>query len=127
MHPNQSLKRIYRELLEGNPTKAHPGNGTRNRPFAHCLTIQWPDGRRMVFYYAYLLSVELLIEADYNVMILRFTSQKITLKGYGLDSLCEQFADEKPDRIMIHDPRYVSAGIVGHMAVIDAIVDPPGK
>ena len=57
----------------------------------------------MTFYYAYLLSVELVIDADHNLIILCFTLQKIILKGYRLDDLFEQFAHEKPDRIMVHD------------------------
>jgi hypothetical protein len=125
MNQNQSSKQIYQELLENNPTRQHSGGNTK--PFAHCLTLQLHDGHQLIFYYLYLVKVEFILHDVTNVLILRFTSDKVTLEGYRLHSLFVQFAYEKPDMIIVQDERYVTAGLIGGPAVINASVEPTSK
>jgi hypothetical protein len=122
MNPNQYSKRRLQELLENDPTQRQA-----ERINAHCLTLYLHEGRQMIFYYLYLLKVEFLLQDPLNVLILRFTSDKVTLEGYRLHDLFLEFAQGKPDKIIVEDERYVAAGLIGGSAVINATVEPMSK
>lgn len=77
----------------------------------------------MTFYYPFLMSVRLHLLADHNSLVLRFTSEKLTLKGYGLKPLKRLFAREKPSDIHVCNPRYITPDTVNEPVIIDALVE----
>lgn len=120
MRPNL-FKQNYKELQKWNPARryAKPLPG----PPAHCLALHMADGRKMIFYYAFLLSVELLLNPDHGIMILCFTSRRVVLKGYRLDILFAQYAHGKPDVIQVHHSRYIPPHMNRDPVVIEATVE----
>lgn len=113
MSQNQKYKLKYDELREGNPTARqsdeNEGNKLHNAPSpSRTICFVWPDGRQQFFSYSYLISGELNVEDDMNLIILRFTSDLVTLKGYGLVELFSQLVKQQPSRIVQGDPRYAS-------------------
>ncbi|OQP60351.1 hypothetical protein A3860_33775 [Niastella vici] len=87
------------------------------------MTLHMQDGRKMIFYYAFLLSVELLLKADHSIVILRFTSQKVTLKGYRLDILFNRYAHEKPAVIQVYNGRYILAAMKRLAVVTEVTIE----
>lgn len=77
----------------------------------------------MIFYYAFLMSVKLYLPADHNLLVLRFTSERLTLKGYRLKPLSRSFAHEKPVEVQVCNPRYMVPEAASQPVVIEAIVE----
>lgn len=82
----------------------------------------WENGRKAFFNYAYLLSVDLVLEETLNVMLLYFSGQIVTLKGYHLGLLFDLLLNHIPKTITASNPRYVidgqtSAALVTEIAV----------
>lgn len=121
MHQNQSSNRIYRQWRESDPTRPHGETGAP--AFTNCLTVQWESGEEMIFYYAFLMSVRLYLPSDHNLLVLRFTSERLTLKGYRLKMLSRLFAHEKPSEILVINPRYIIPDADGQAVVIEAQVE----
>jgi len=119
--PQNQSKRIHRQWQESDPTRPQPETGPL--AFVHCLTIHWENGEEMTFYYPFLMSVRLHLPTDHNLLVLRFTSEKLTLKGYGLKPLKRLFAHEKPSDIYVCNPRYTAPKAVTQPVVIAAIVE----
>jgi len=69
----------------------------------------WQDGRRMLFNYAYLVSVELDIQKPENCITVCFTSQTIILHGYNLVTLFDLFMNHIPKIITATQSRYAVA------------------
>jgi hypothetical protein len=122
MPRNPYSNKTFQELIENNPTRR-----LIERQLAHCLTLYLHEGRQMIFYYLYLVKVEFLLLDPLNALILRFTSDKVTLEGYRLHGLFLEFTQVKPDSIVVQDERYVTAGMVGGPAVISASVEPTDR
>jgi hypothetical protein len=122
MHPNQYSKHALQELRDNDPTRKQVGGMP-----AQCLTLYLHDGHGIIFYYLYLVKVEFLLQDPLNALILRFTSDKVTLEGYRLYSLFLEFAHRKPDEITVRDERYVTAGLISGPAVINVTVEPTGR
>jgi hypothetical protein len=122
MPRNPYSNKTFQQLIENNPT-----GPLVERQLAHCLTLYLHEGRQMIFYYLYLVKVEFLLQDPLNALILRFTSDKVTLEGYRLHGLFLEFAQGKPDSIVVQDERYVTAGMVGGPAVINASVEPTDR
>lgn len=120
MRQNQS-KPIYRKWQEGDPTRPHTDTGPLL--FTPCLTVHWDNGEEMTFYYPFLMSVRLHLPAEHNLLVLRFTAEKLTLKGYGLKLLKRSFAYEKPSDIYVSNPRYCVQETVSQPVVFDATVE----
>jgi hypothetical protein len=90
-------------MAESDPTQPD------NEPGQHmnqCLTLHLPDGDKITFYYLYLVKVELRLGGALNTLILRFTSEKVTLQGYRLENLHAEFSGTKPSDIYVVNPRY---------------------
>jgi hypothetical protein len=103
MRQNQS-KQTYLKWLEGDPTQPHTETG---RPaINHCLTLHLPEGDKITFYYLYLVKAELRVQDTLNIIILRFTSDKVTLQGYRLEKLFNDFSSKRPKDIYVCNPRY---------------------
>jgi hypothetical protein len=121
MHPNRPFNSLYQEWKESDPTNPLPNVV----PVAsyNCLTLHWENGEEMTFYYPFLLSVKLYLPAEHNLLVLHFTAEKVTLKGYGLKPLKRLFAREKPSDIFVSNPRYVSSQPVTQPVIIEAVVE----
>lgn len=83
-----------------NPARYDTPGYTRNVCFV------WPDGKRMFFNYAYLVSAEFIPKEDMNEIKLEFSSHTVTLMGYGLEELFVEFLDHLPRSVSIVDGRY---------------------
>ncbi|MBD2705659.1 hypothetical protein IC229_33940 [Spirosoma sp. BT702] len=70
------------------------------------LCLVWEDGRRAFFNYAYLVSVDLVLTDNLNVMLLDFGGQNVTLKGYLLGLLFDLLLNHIPKTIIAGNPRY---------------------
>jgi hypothetical protein len=70
----------------------------------------WDDGRRAFFNYAYLVSVDLVLTDSLNVMLLYFSGQIVTLKGYQLGLLFDLLLNHIPKTIIASHPRYFIEG-----------------
>lgn len=116
MNQNRKFRLKYDELRENNPgakevsdnasmeNKLHDKGGhARNICFA------WPDGKRKFFSYAYLISGELIVDDEVNVITLSFTSDVVTLKGYALEQLFIQLSNHAPSLVIQDDPRYAES------------------
>jgi hypothetical protein len=71
------------------------------------VCFMWEDGRRAFFNYAYLVSVDLTLQESGNVMLLCFSGQIVTLKGYHLDLLFDLLVNHSPKVIAASNPRYL--------------------
>lgn len=89
-------------VLSGPDDTMHPLGHARN------LCLVWPDGKRAFFNYAYLISAHFDPGSDMNLITLGFSSQAVTLKGYGLELLFMELLDHLPRIITAFDPRYES-------------------
>lgn len=117
---------LHRQLKESKSSfKSHsPKNEFYHTPHAEKkLCIVWDTGREMLFYYSYLISVDLDIEDEMNVITLRFMMHCIKLKGYNLAILFKRFMRDEPHIITITNPRYISHCSLDESVVIDAIVE----
>ncbi|QMW01473.1 hypothetical protein [Spirosoma foliorum] len=70
------------------------------------LCFVWEDGRRAFFNYAYLISGDLVVTDTLNMMMLYFSGQIVTLKGYRLDLLFDLLLAHIPKTITASNPRY---------------------
>lgn len=78
---------------------ATPGN-VRNIGFV------WEDGSRVFLNYAYLISSELKIDGEANILTLTFTTNTVKLKGYKLEELYEEVFVQKIRVVSISNRRY---------------------
>jgi hypothetical protein len=129
---SQKFKLKYNELRENDPGSgakekseatgqseddifyAQPGN-VRNLGFA------WGDGRKQAFNYAYLVSQELNVSQDVNVITLYFTSHVVTIKGYKLDLLYEDLFVHKSRVIHAVDKRYATDNLEAQQSTVTEI------
>ena len=88
-----------------------------------CLTLHMDNGRKAIFYYAYLLSVELTLKTDHSVLTLYFTSKKVILKGCRLDILFTQYSQVKPKVIEVSNSRYAQRKMNQSAVVTEAIIE----
>ncbi|MBD2704819.1 hypothetical protein IC229_29580 [Spirosoma sp. BT702] len=72
------------------------------------LCLVWEDGRRAFYNYAYLVSVDLVLTDNLNVMMLYFSGQIVTLKGYQLSLLFDLLVNHAPKTITADNSRYYS-------------------
>lgn len=120
------FKLRFDQMLESDPTLPEtsekvgeqelyqlPGS-TRN------LGLAWPDGKRCFFNYAYLVSVEFDPKGERNTIRVSFSSHKVTLSGYALESLFLALFEHLPRWIVINDPRYATEK---EMCVVEGIVE----
>jgi hypothetical protein len=121
MHQNPPFNQRHRQWKEGDPTRPHPE--TSSPSFAHCLTVYWENGEEMIFYYAFLMSVRLYLPVDHNLLVLRFTSEKLTLKGYKLKTLSRVFAHGKPSIVQVCNSRYSIEATANEPVVVEAQVE----
>ncbi|AEW02347.1 hypothetical protein A4D02_30805 [Niastella koreensis] len=121
MHPSQSFNKLSQEWKEGDPTP-HQSDVIPAISY-NCLTVHWANGEEMTFYYPFLMSVRLFLAGEHNLIVLRFTSERLILKGYSLKPLKRLFAREKPSDIFVCDQRYLMPGTAGQPIVIEAVVE----
>ena len=121
MSQNRKFRLRYDELRDGNPAKISDKNSDEDiesssqnenkfydRPGnVRHLHFVWLDGRRMFLNYAYLVSGELNVTEDANMISLCFTSHTVILKGYDLEKLFSKLGDQTSMMIAQVDPRYV--------------------
>jgi len=115
MNSSQFNSRVQ-ELRESDPTQPYFSQTSEGGKF-NGLLVCWEDGTKIIFYYAFLISVRLLIQAEFTVIVMKFTSEIVTLKGYLLHTLFMRFTHDKPSMIDVIDPRYLQT-INGHKPII---------
>ena len=82
----------------------------------------WEDGRKAFFNYAYLVSADLVLIGNVNVMLLYFSGQIVKLKGYHLGLLFDLLISHTPKTITASNPRYHVEGQSSAAVVIEIIV-----
>ncbi|WP_276366251.1 hypothetical protein [Chryseolinea sp. H1M3-3] len=133
MSQNSKFKLKYDELRAGDPT--HQGDektdiasniAMQQRPTANVRNIcfVWPNGRQKFFAYGYLISGELNLGNEVNIITLSFTSDVVTLKGYHLQQLFMQLSNHATSLISQVDPRYTTETTENESTVIEIIVTP---
>jgi len=70
------------------------------------VTFVLSDGNRIGCSYLYFVSAKLDIAGPVNILTVRFTSDIITIKGYCLQDLQEQFLQQIPKKVVATDERY---------------------
>jgi hypothetical protein len=107
----------YDQLRDGNPagkdddtTKAETAQ-QEDKKYLHSghnrhLAVMWPDGKLESFNYAYLVSIKYDPISDPNILALHFTSDVVTIKGYGLMPLVWDVFNGMSRIIECIDPRY---------------------
>lgn len=92
------------EMRENDPVKKdenyHSGSNVRNVCFVQA------DGKMLFLNYGYLVACEYL--PDEGLIILKFTSHTITLKGTRLESLYQEFFNHIPKLVICAEDRYNS-------------------
>lgn len=110
---NQGFKLRYDQLRENDPTGPEPETGAGVTEFypssghTRNVCLVWPDGQRAFFNYAYLVAGEFEPNDEKNLIKLSFSSHKVSLKGYSLETLFMALFDHLPRIITAIDPRYV--------------------
>lgn len=123
MHPNLP-KVIHRKWLEGNPTRPRQQPETIKTIVPYGLTLHLLNGNKVTLYYLYLVKSEFILSGGpLNALVLRFTSDKVTLQGYLLEKLHAEFASKKLSDIYVSNPRYVIPEIVDQPVVIEALIE----
>lgn len=133
MSGNQRFKLKYDQLREGNPANKPDGNDSevenqfyekhgnvRNVCFA------WPDGKKIFLNYAYLVSGELNVSDEMNIVTLTFTSHTATLKGYNLALLFDKLNLQIPETIAVVEKRYASKNKDDEFTVIEIAIEAAG-
>jgi hypothetical protein len=113
-------------MKESNPTAK--GQSTQNSFYndlhsAKKLCIVWDTGRKMLFYYSYLIAVDFNLTDDLNVMTLQFMAHLVTLKGYRLDLLFSSFLGDEPHIITVKTQRYAGIDPENKPFVIEATIE----
>ncbi|QMW06695.1 hypothetical protein [Spirosoma foliorum] len=88
------------ELCDSGVEVHDSNNSVRNVCFV------WENGHKAFFNYAYLVSVDLTLIDDLNVMMLYFSGQVVTLKGYCLGVLFDMLLNHTPKTIIARNLRY---------------------
>ena len=118
MHQNQSNQR-YREWKDGDPTRPPIELGIK----PESVTLHLLDGDKITFYYLYLVKAVFKLGDTFSAIILFFTSDIVTLKGYRLEALRAEFAVKKPSDVYVCNPRYIVPEAVTKPVVIEALVE----
>jgi len=71
------------------------------------LRLIWLNGRGSFLNYAYLVGGEIRLGEEYNEILLNFSGQIVSLKGYALQMLYNDLAEHLPTVIFETDPRYI--------------------
>ena len=126
MHPVQHFKANFSQLAEdGFATTTHGGvlpvglQLHEADSFVRNICFVWDDGRKSFFNYAYLVSVDLDIDDNTNVMRLHFSSHVVSLKGYNLELLFNLLVSHKVKSITAVSLRYVLEEYKQVIIVID--------
>ncbi|WP_460973987.1 hypothetical protein [Spirosoma migulaei] len=90
--------------------------------FVRNICFVWEDGRKAFFNYAYLVSVDLLPMDSVNVMLLYFSGQIVTLKGYQLGLLFDLLLNHMPKTITATNSRYHNCGETQVAVVTEILV-----
>jgi len=118
MHQNQS-NQLYRELKENDPTQPY----TKPDIKPEGVTLHLLDGDKITFYYLYLVKSVFSLGETSSAIVLFFTSDIVTLRGYRLEPLRAEFAVKKPSDVYVCNPRYVVPETVNEPVVIEAVVE----
>ena len=112
---------------EGEANRSHVAEETDVELYTHNSTTRnicfvWTDGRRVLFNYAYLVSVDLTVTDTLNRMALTFGSYTVLLKGYQLGLLFDFLMNHTPKVITMTDPRYAPGDPTQIFVVIEIVV-----
>lgn len=110
---SQGFKLKYDELRENDPTRRTStdmeGHAATDRFYAEDAHIRnisfvWPDGRRVFFAYAYLITTEYMpSNSEINLI---FTTHAIKLSGVNLEVLYNELLHHRNKQIVAADARY---------------------
>jgi len=123
---NRSFKLRFDQMKEGNPAEGEPQASALpeeefTRPLNLCLV--WPDGKRFFLSYSYLIAGEFNPEGETNQIQLYFTTYRVSLKGYGLETLFLALLEQLPHQLMAIEPRYVVSEEALDGTIIEIIVE----
>jgi len=123
---NRSFKLRFDQMKEGNPAEGEPQASALPeeefiRPLNLCLV--WPDGKRFFLSYSYLIAGEFNPEGETNQIQLYFTTYRVSLKGYGLETLFLALLEQLPHQLMAIEPRYVVSEEALDGTIIEIIVE----
>ncbi len=116
----------FDQMKEGNPAEGEPQASALpeeefTRPLNLCLV--WPDGKRFFLSYSYLIAGEFNPEGETNQIQLYFTTYRVSLKGYGLETLFLALLEQLPHQLMAIEPRYVVSEEALDGTIIEIIVE----
>ena len=122
---NRSFKLRFDQMKEGNPAEAEPQASALpeegfTRPLNLCLV--WPDGKRFFLSYSYLIAGEFDPEGETNRIQLHFTTYRVSLKGYGLETLFTALLEHLPHQLIAIEPRYVVSEEAPDGTIIEIII-----
>jgi hypothetical protein len=109
---SREFKLKYDELRDGDPTKTGSPSGSNgnneyySESHGHNICFVWLDGGRFFLNYSYLLSGELKVDDDKNIINLTFTSHTVVMQGYVLERLFVALMEHLPRVIYQVDERY---------------------
>jgi len=110
---SQGFKLRYDQMREGDPTRSDSDNAAeqydtiyRGASHVRSLCLIWPEGRRMFFNYAYLVSGEFLNKGDINIIRLEFSNYMVLLQGFSLEILFMTILEHVPRIVVLTDLRY---------------------
>lgn len=117
----------FDQMKEGNPAEAEADAVSASneyplvRPLNLCLI--WPDGKRFFLSYSYLIAGEFDPEGETNRIHLYFTTYRVLLKGYGLETLFLALLEQLPHQLIAIEPRYVVSEEAVDGTVIEITVE----
>lgn len=115
---NQGFRLRFDQMRESDPTHHEPDSENQDLQggvYTRHLGLLWPNGRRALLNYAYLIKGEFDPGSEINQIALDFSSYTLTLQGYCLEPLFLALQDQIPRQITAIDRRYV---------VVDDSVEP---
>lgn len=125
---NHGFRLRYDQLRESDPTASEQAVSTpisyEETDKTRSVCFLWPDGRRAFFNYAYLANATFEPTGAMNTICLTFSSQVVTLQGYGLEPLFMAFFEHLPRLVTAIDPRYVLHSETNKPVVVDMQVQP---
>ena len=122
MSQSQHFNVKIRELKEGNPTAPQSNRFHEGANAARKLCIVWDNGRKMIFYYSYLIAVNLELENDINCLTLQFLAHRVLLMGYNLELLFTHFLFEEPHILYVIPERYAAINEADKFILTEAVI-----
>lgn len=123
------FKLRFDEMREGDPTNSDSTKQDENELFyqssgpARNVCFVWSNEKRLFLNYAYLVSGEFNPNEEKNLITLTFSSHKVSLNGYNLETLFAALMEHLPRIIIEVDSRYTLLGSSKEVIVVEINVE----